>query len=123
VADELTDVLCGYHLAQIRADPNCSIGSYLARAFASSGIMDQFHVAASGVTRYGLPKNALRKAVFPVPPLEEQQTIARFLDEETKRMDDLESVVREAISSLELLRASIISAAVTGKIDVRGATA
>ncbi len=37
-------------------------------------------------------------------------------------MDDLESVVREAISSLESLRASIISAAVTGKIDVRGAT-
>ena len=58
----------------------------------------------------------------PVPPIEEQRAIARFLDEETEKMDDLESVVREAIASLELLRTSIISAAVTGKIDVRSAT-
>lgn len=55
-----------------------------------------------------------------IPPLEEQQAIVRFLDEETQKMDDLESVIREAISSLELFRISIISAAVTGKIDVRG---
>jgi type I restriction enzyme S subunit len=57
------------------------------------------------------------KAAF--PPLEEQQAITRFLEEETEKMDDLESVVREAIETLELLRAGIISAAVTGKIDVR----
>jgi type I restriction enzyme S subunit len=119
VVHEFTDVLCGYHLAQIRPDPNYAIGSYLSRAFASSGIMNQFHVAATGVTRYGLPKDALRDAMFPVPPPEEQRKIARFLDEETQKMDDLESVVREAIETLALLRAGIISAAVTGKIDVR----
>lgn len=54
-----------------------------------------------------------------MPPVEEQQAIVRFLDEETEKMDDLESVVREAIATLESLRASIISVVVTGKIDVR----
>ena len=67
-----------------------------------------------------ITKGKLGAVKIPVPPLGEQRAIARFLDKETEKMDDLESVVREAIVSLELLRTSIISAAVTGKIDVRG---
>jgi type I restriction enzyme S subunit len=70
-----------------------------------------------------ITKGKLGAVKVPVPPLEEQQAIARFLAEETQRIDDLESVVRQAIASLELLRTSIISAAVTGKIDVRKAMA
>jgi len=70
----------------------------------------------------GLAVERVLRLQVPCPSKEEQRKIARFLDGEMARVDDLESVVREAISSLESLRASIISAAVTGKIDVRGAT-
>ncbi len=120
VVDGFADVLCGYHLAQIRPDVECSIGAFLTHAFASSGIMNQFHVAATGVTRFGLSKNALREAMFPVPPLEEQRKIVRFLDEETRRMDKLIAEVQTAIECLREYRTSLISAAVTGKMDVRG---
>lgn len=117
VVDDFADVLCGYHLAQIRSYPDHCTGPYLARAFASSGIMDQFRVAASGVTRYGLPKNALRKAIFPVPPLEEQQAIGHFLDRETQKIDDLIEAKRGLLDLLKEKRQAVITHAVTRGLD------
>jgi restriction endonuclease S subunit len=55
----------------------------------------------------------------PVPPTNEQGSIAAFLDRETARIDALVAKVREAIERLKELRTALISAAVTGKIDVR----
>jgi restriction endonuclease S subunit len=54
-----------------------------------------------------------------VPPPVEQRAIAAFLDRETARLDALVAKVREAIDRLKELRTALISAAVTGKIDVR----
>jgi len=59
----------------------------------------------------------------PLPPLEEQQAIAEFLDRETAKIDALVDKVREAIERLKELRTTLISAAVTGRIDVREAAA
>lgn len=56
---------------------------------------------------------------FPFPPSEEQTAVATFLDHETTRIDAMVAKVREAIDRLKELRAALISAAVTGKIDVR----
>jgi len=58
-----------------------------------------------------------------VPPMCEQQAIAEFLDRETGRIDALVAKVREAIERLKELRTALISAAVTGRIDVREAAA
>jgi hypothetical protein len=54
-----------------------------------------------------------------IPPREEQEQIAAFLDGETARIDTLVAKVRDAIDRLKELRSALISAAVTGKIDVR----
>jgi type I restriction enzyme S subunit len=56
---------------------------------------------------------------FPFAPAPEQRAIATFLDRETARIDALVAKVREAIERLKELRTALISAAVTGKIDVR----
>jgi len=55
----------------------------------------------------------------PVPPVKEQTAIAAYLDQETARLDLLVDKVQEAIEHLRELRSSLISAAVTGRIDVR----
>jgi type I restriction enzyme S subunit len=55
---------------------------------------------------------------IPYPPLAEQRAIAAFLDQETARIDALVAKVRDAIERLRELRTALISAAVTGKIDV-----
>jgi type I restriction enzyme S subunit len=53
------------------------------------------------------------------PPLEEQQQIAAFLDSETAKLDALFEKVNEVIASLIEYRTALITAATTGKIDVR----
>ena len=57
-----------------------------------------------------------------VPPSTEQLAIASFLSQETAKIDALIERAREAISLLGERRSALISAAVTGKIDVRGVT-
>ncbi len=58
-----------------------------------------------------------------LPPLPEQTAIAEFLDDETARIDDLVAKVETAVERLQEYRTALITAAVTGKIDVRKAVA
>lgn len=54
-------------------------------------------------------------------PLEsEQQAIANFLDRETAKIDQLVAKTEEIIERLHEYRTTLITAAVTGKIDARG---
>jgi type I restriction enzyme S subunit len=62
----------------------------------------------------------LRKYRFPKPSLEEQILISAYLDEESARFDKLINEARNAIALLQERRSALISAAVTGQIDVRG---
>ena len=55
-----------------------------------------------------------------IPPESEQQAIAVYLDEKTTEIDDLISGIQGSIAQLKSYRQSLISEAVTGKIDVRG---
>ena len=57
--------------------------------------------------------------VCPLPPKEEQIQIAEFLDNKTNQIDQLVNKASEAIDTLNEYRTALITAAVTGKIDVR----
>jgi len=54
-----------------------------------------------------------------VPPIDEQIVIADRLDREIVGIDTLVARVRNGIERLKEYRSALISAAVTGKIDVR----
>ena len=77
---------------------------------------------SSGATRSRMNLGATSSRFVALPPLAEQHAIAAFLDRETARIDALVAKVREAIDRLKELRTALISAAVTGKIDVREET-
>ncbi len=64
----------------------------------------------------------VRAEFAPVPPLSEQTAIATYLDRETAKIDRLVEKVELLISRLQEYRAALITAAVTGKIDVRSCT-
>ena len=66
-----------------------------------------------------LDSNAYFDTPTVFPPLAEQEAIAAFLDKETARIDGLTSQVERAIERLQEYRTALITAAVTGKIDVR----
>lgn len=66
-----------------------------------------------------LPAERLRKYRFPFPLINEQLEIATFLDTETTKYDTLTAEAERAIELLQERRTALISAAVTGQIDVR----
>jgi len=117
VTDNMPGVLCGYHLAHIRPDPSIINGRFLSRAFVADGIKQQFQVAANGITRFGLPNRAIDNAIFPIPPIDEQAEIAKFLDCETARIDELTAKKRRLINLLQIKRKALISQAVTKGLD------
>lgn len=67
----------------------------------------------------GMPE--VRTIVTPVPPLDEQQAIIKWTSDETAKIDELTSQAQLAIDLLRERRSALISAAVTGQIDVRTA--
>lgn len=69
--------------------------------------------------RSSLKADDLLNNIIIIPPLQEQQAIANFLDHMTSEIDSLISGVQDSISQLKTYRQSLISEAVTGKIDVR----
>ncbi len=106
-------VLCGYHLTQVRPNPDQIDSKYLFRSFCARGINDQFRVAATGITRFGLGKYWIDNGLFPVPPIVEQRDIALFLDRETARIDVLIEKKQRQIELLQEKRIALISHAVT----------
>lgn len=89
---------------------------YVMRTAAGSGV---FLAYGNPNTIPHLTAEKLRVYRFPFPPRDEQQRIVAHLDRETARIDALVDKVIESIDGLREYRTTLISAAVTGKIDVR----
>ena len=104
-----------FRLDRKRVVPSYSAFQLSATAPAVAGS----HATGATRTRMNLAVSARRKIALPPP--EEQRAIAIFLDCETAQVDTLVVKVRQAIDHLNEFRAALISAAVTGKIDVREA--
>lgn len=62
----------------------------------------------------------VRDLYLPLPPLEQQDQILEFIAAQTSIFDPLIAEAEAAITLLSERRGALISAAVTGKIDVRG---
>ena len=99
------------------------IGEYLFRLFQSKEFNVHFEVSANGVTRYGLPLDAITDVVVPLPPIAEQKEIAKHILFESKRIDETIYKIEKEIELMNEYRTSLISEVVTGKIDVRNISA
>lgn len=113
VAEELPGVLCGYHLAMIRARPHLAHGPYLAWLHACKSFRAHYEAQAVGVTRFGLSQAAFKEARVPLPPLPEQEQIATYLDASCAALDAAVAAKRRQLETLDALRKSTIQRAVT----------
>ena len=93
--------------------------NWLVRALASRAAFSQLEAGALGATIRGINIRDLKRVLIPVPTSVDQEAIAGHLREETAKLDALVAKVREGIEKLQEYRTALISAAVTGKIDVR----
>jgi type I restriction enzyme S subunit len=66
-------------------------------------------------------RNLVHPVIVSWPPLPEQRDIADYLDRESSKMNVLGAKLEEAIERLREYRYSLVTMAVTGKIDVQGA--
>jgi type I restriction enzyme, S subunit len=103
VPENLPGVICGYHLSMVRPEQETS-GAFVKRLFDSTYAKSCFTVLANGLTRVGLGQHELDNVELPFPPLPEQTAIAAHQEQGLAKFDTL---------------TALISAAVTGQIDVR----
>lgn len=106
------------HLCLVRP-LNTMVPRFLAFVLKSRIGQLQFALFQYGL-KQGLSLENVREVVVPCTSLEEQVAIVEFLDAETARLDALTAEATRAIELLKERRTALISAAVTGKIDVRG---
>lgn len=74
---------------------------------------------AAGTAVGSLDRNHIHSRHIAVPSLKEQQLIATYLDDQLKKFDLLTEKANETVKLLKERKTALISAAVTGKIDVR----
>jgi len=92
---------------------------WLLFALKSMSTFAQLDAGAMGAAVRGINIRDLKRAVIPVPSANEQAEVASFLDREAARIDELLTKVQDHMERLREYRVALISAAVTGKIDVR----
>lgn len=95
---------------------------YLVYLLDTSIARDYFYLTAKKTTNLASTNSTtLGRFSFPLPPLGEQVQIIDFLNAECSRIDALIDSSTKSITTLREYRAALITAAVTGKIDVREA--
>lgn len=105
------DLVCGYHLAIIRPNPERLDARFLYWFMCSAAARDQLSVAATGVTRFGLRSDGLGGVQMPAWPLNRQRAIAEYLDERAARIDTLISKKRSLMDRLdERIEAMVLAA-------------
>lgn len=95
-----------------------AIGSFLAWSLSAKREVMRFLSNASTI---GIMNQEKTKDIrLALPPISEQASIASYLDRVTKDFDYLIAEAQSAVDLLQERRSALITAAVTGKIDVRG---
>ena len=109
------------HVTIIRSDKNSLNNRYLFYLLQTPKYQSYIYSAlVTGATnQIELSREGLQNTIIICPFIEEQQAIANFLDQKTTEIDLLISDIKTQIFSLKEYRQSLITAAVTGKIDVR----
>ncbi len=107
------------HLFIVRVDPKVAFPKYVFYCLYSSEGQQQILSDFRGATIGGISRDFPRNVNVPLPTMTKQIQIANFLDHKTEKIDNLIAIENQKIQLLKEYRQSLISEAVTGKIDVR----
>ncbi len=116
VIDDLPGVVLGYHLALLR--PVRIAGSFLYWVLRSRRSRDAFSLAATGVTRVGLRQDAIGRVPVPRASPDKQYALSRELEEHVSYSEKASRLLTLQIKALAEQRKALITATVTGELDV-----
>ena len=115
---EIGEANVNQHVCIIRTSKD-KYAKWLSVFMKSNSAQSQIFYSQTGAGREGLNFSQIGNMRLLFPPFVEQQEILDFLDQENLRFDNLILKQQSLIEKMKEYRASIISHAVTGKIDVR----
>lgn len=110
----------GQRMMFLRADPSVMDPEFLLHSIYGPLVRQVVQGSARGSTVSHLRVGEVGELRCFCPPLDEQYAIAKFLSDQLGRFEALASNANRAMQLLQEHRVALISAAVTGKIDVRG---
>ena len=106
------------HLLVIRPKKERFLNKYLYWVLSSDVFFQYTEYAQDGTIMASLSQEKISQFVFGLPPIDEQDQIARFLDEKCAELDALICSNESTIEKLKEYRQSVIYEAVTGKIEI-----
>jgi type I restriction enzyme S subunit len=116
VPRELAGAVAGYDMIVRCSD---CLAEFMAYVLLSNSMAQQINMVSSRAAQAHLNAEQLGNCTSAFPSLEEQRSIVRYLDSETIRIDAIRDKIQHSIQLLQEYRSALISAAVTGQIDVR----
>jgi type I restriction enzyme S subunit len=119
VPDNFEQANVNQHVCIIRLNSK-KYRKYISIVMKSLVIKNQIDAIQNGAAREGLNFEQIANFKISLPPLKEQTQIANYLDQKTKQIDTLIEKAKHSITLLKERRTALISAVVTGKVDVRG---
>jgi len=114
------DIALAQRIIRFRMMPSRFSSKFTLYAMMSDSFQGQLERLSTGSTAEGLKASKLFSIWLVAPPIPEQIAITKFLDRETSKIDQMAEKVELAIARLQEYRTALITAAVTGKIDVTG---
>jgi type I restriction enzyme S subunit len=112
-------------LYRVRARPEAASAEFLVHLLRSRTGRFQIERSATGTSASmkKVSQGVLQNVMVAIPPMAEQSDILLAVNQSADRLDTLASEAYSAITLLQERRSALISAAVTGQIDVRGFSA
>ncbi len=114
------DFLVSYSCVTIKPDASKAVGRYLFFCLKSDSFLKGIQQRVNTNTQENIGIGDLRKVKVALPPLNEQLEIVKHLQVQASEMDGVIKASKDTVVLLKERRSALISAAVTGQIDVRG---
>ncbi len=95
------------------------LGSYLGLVLVSNYGYHSLKAIQTGALHPHLNCDQVREIRIPIPPIEEQKKIVLAIKNHEREIDELIKAIQISVVKLQQYHTSLVSAAVTGKIDVR----
>jgi type I restriction enzyme S subunit len=119
--DQHSGAYINQHLALFRPNSAQVIGDFLAHSLTCDALQHQLVASGYGGTKQGLGFDQINELHVALPPLEEQGLIATHIAHETRYLDNTSMLLRASKKRLLEYRSALISAAVTGSLDLEAA--
>lgn len=106
------------HVALIRPDTSKTEGRFLAYSLKSLPSNKQLEMTQYGGTKQGLSLEDVRNVTVTTPPKEEQKEITNHLNRSISNLKNSSTLITDQIQKLREYRQALITAAVTGQVEV-----